>query len=364
MNQENIETKAKRRPVYRDGAYEIELANGETISLFPGVNAAGVDFTGCDFTMMKLNHANFEGANFAECDLGTTDFSNCRMNNAIFDKAELKHTIFWGAKLMNASFKQVDGDQVRFDEADVSHAQFSGLMARANFSRATGISTHFSNLDLRVCNFNNANFTGALFEVCLIIYGRLQNTDLTGAAFTGCHIEESDFSEATLSGAVFGECDSDDDNCSIVMTNVNAEFARFVRCDFRQLDGQGMNLSGAYFELSQFFGSRFCEANFSGVKAISTGFNECHFHQAVMEKADFVLCRFRLIEAALTDVANATFFDCFFQGSNLENAYLEKATFNNCQFSPRTTWPDDFLLPLPMPEAVNVPDDLRELDGQ
>ena len=362
MKEENIEAKAKRRPVYTDGAYEIELANGETVALFPGVNAAGLDFTGCDFTMMKLNHSNFEGANFTECDLGTVDFSYCQMNNAIFDKAEMKHTIFWGAKLMNSSFKQVDGDQVRFDEADLSHAQFSGLMARANFARSTGVSTHFSNLDLRVCNLNDANFTGALFEVCLIIYGRLQNTDLTGATFKGCHIEESDFTDATLYGAAFDECNSDDDNCSIIMTNVNAQYARFVRCDFRQLDGQGINLSGAYFELTQFFGSRFCEADFTGVKAISTGFNECHFHQAIMKEAVFVLCRFRLIEAALTNIANVEFSNCFFQGSNLEHAHLEKATFDNCQFSPKTSWPDDFLLPLSAPEAEHIPDDLRELD--
>ena len=364
MIEENIETEAKRRPVYRDGAYEIELANGETISLSPGVDAAGVDFTGCDFTMMKLDHSNFEGANFTECDLGTTDFSYCQMNDAIFDRAEMKDTIFWGAKLMNASFKQVDGDGVHFDEADLSHAEFSGLMARAHFSRATGISAQFAHLDLRLCKFMDANFTGALFDVCLIIYGRLQKIDLTGAAFKGCHIEESNFTEATLYGAAFDECQSDDDNCSIIMTNANAQFARFIRCGFRQLDGQGINLSGAYFEFSQFFGSRFCEADFTGATAISTGFNECHFHQAVMKKADFVLCRFRLIEAALTNVANVKFSNCFFQGSNLEDAHLEKATFDNCQFSPATTWPNDFLLPLSATEAEHIPDDIRELNEE
>lgn len=364
MKEENIEAKDKRRPVYKDGAYDIELANGETISLSPGVDAAGVDLSGCDLSMMKLDHVHFEGANFSNCLLGSTDFSYCNLKDAIFDEAELKHTIFWGAKLMNASFKQIDGVGTRFDEADLSHVEMSGLISRANFSRATAISAHFFNLDLQACIFNDSNFTGALFEECPMMFVRLHDCDMTGATFKGCHIEYADFTDATLFGATFDECDSDDDDCSIIMTNANAQFARFIRCGFRQLDGQGMNLSGAYFELSQFFGSRFSEADFTGVTAISTGFNECHFHQAIMKKADFVLCRFRLIEAALTSVANVKFSNCFFQGSNLEDAHLEKATFDNCQFSPATTWPNDFLLPLSALEAEHIPDDIRELDEE
>ena len=373
MNEaENITNEAttKRRPVFRNGKFEIELANGEIFSLYPGINAAGVDFTGCDLTMMKLNDSNFDGANFTDSCLDSTDFTNCQMYGAVFDNADLTMTIFWGAKLVGASFrgapKEACGWGTRFDHADISFAHFTRGLPQAVLQHATAISTYFYETDFTDSNFYMANLTGATLDEPHFYRVNLMQVDLTGATIRKGYFDLMNMENAILYGTTFEDCASDisDKSCNVNMTNVNAQFARFIRCSLPGLHAPEINFADAYFELSQFFQSNFYSACFARMIAISTGFNECDVRYANFAQAEIVLSRFRMLQAAYAKASNTMFTDCFFQDSDLKDARLQDTQFVNCQFSQETSWPDDFLIPLPLSVAEEIPADIRELDEE
>ena len=336
----------RKRAICRNGKYELLLASGETFLLYPGVDASGVDFTGADLTLVKLNRSTFVGCNFSHCILDSTDFSECTLDGAIFDHAVISNVIFKDSRLIGTSFLGVSGTGARFDTADVSFSVFGQGLSNANFEGAIATAAEFRSVDLTTSFFYLAQLIGAVFSKATLTDALFSSADLSGATFENCTLERTIFEETTLIGTTFIDCDSKHEQISLSFLKADLENARFIRNNFPNMDARRANFTGAHLDMSQFFESNFYGAQFCNATALSCGFNDSTFKLANFEGASFVLSRFRDIRAVLTRFTNASFSNCFFQGAELSRARMTEPTFLDCQFSIETEWPEDYLLPL------------------
>ncbi|HEV3194845.1 MAG TPA: pentapeptide repeat-containing protein [Candidatus Cybelea sp.] len=176
---------------------------------FGGVNWAGRDMHGVDYTGVDLSRANLVGTNFAGGSFNGVDFSKANLYNASFRNARLTGCDFSGANLTGVDFRgsrlsgcQFTGAQLASTELrDVLNSCTGCDFRRANLSgvdlsnvRANG--DDFSGADLRGVNFAGAQLTGIDFG-----NARLDGANLTGTTFNGCDLQNVDLSRVDLSKA-------------------------------------------------------------------------------------------------------------------------------------------------------------------
>ncbi len=176
---------------------------------FGGVNWAGRDMHGVDYTGVDLSRANLVGTNFAGGSFNGVDFSKANLSNASFRNARLTGCDFSGANLTGVDFRGSRLSGCQFTGAQLASTELRNVLnsctgcdfRRANLSgvdlsnvRANG--DDFSGADLRGVNFAGAQLTGIDFG-----NARLDGANLTGTTFNGCDLQNVDLSRVDLSKA-------------------------------------------------------------------------------------------------------------------------------------------------------------------
>jgi uncharacterized protein YjbI with pentapeptide repeats len=129
----------------------------KTMLILNGSDLTGANLTGVNFSSTDLRNTNFDGANlekatfvrasladaiakgvhFARIEAYRTDFSRIDASGAIFQNAELQRSNFRDSKLANADFTKADLGRSQFDGAEVGGSRFAlANVARADFRSA------------------------------------------------------------------------------------------------------------------------------------------------------------------------------------------------------------------------------------
>lgn len=143
---------------------------------FSGVNWAGrdlhgVNYSGADFSKANLAHVNFSGGSFTG-----TDFSSANLEGASFRNAHLSG-------------------------CDFANANLSG----ADFSGATIANCDFTKLNLTNVNFSGAKIDGADFSKAVLNGANLSGARLTGCELSGVDLRHVDLSKTKITGSNFSE---------------------------------------------------------------------------------------------------------------------------------------------------------------
>jgi uncharacterized protein YjbI with pentapeptide repeats/beta-lactamase regulating signal transducer with metallopeptidase domain len=164
-----------------------------------GVNYSGVDlsranlantnFSGGSFSGVDFSHSNLHGASFRNARLTGCDFSNANLTGVDFSGTTMEGCQFTGAQLSSADIRSILNTCTG---CDFGHANLSGL--DLSHVRTTGID--FSNANLSGANLSDAQFTGADFSGA-----RLDGANLTNTVFNGCDLGRVDLTHVDLSKA-------------------------------------------------------------------------------------------------------------------------------------------------------------------
>lgn len=193
------------------------------------------DLTGADFTGSDLSGADLAGAVF-----GGTDFSSVKAAQTLFLDGSLAGLRLTGAFLQKCSFLKMDVSGTDFSGSDLTSAVFMAARGRgAVFANARMRNVRF----VQQCDFESADFTGALLETA-----NLRASLLAGCDFTGAHLTGADLSECVLSNAKLHRATAREarfikaDLRGAMAASVNAMNASFQRADIRGADLRGANL--------------------------------------------------------------------------------------------------------------------------
>lgn len=180
---------------------------------YSGVNWAGRDLHGVNFTGVDLSRANLPGVNFSGGSFNGVDFSAANLTGASFRNAHLTGCDFSKANLGGADFTNAWMSGCDFTAARLTAAQLRDVLGGCkgcDFSRAdlAGLDLHgvrtngddFSGADLRNVNFAGAQLVGTDFSNAKLDGANLSGTTLTGCDLSGVDLSRVDLSKAKLVG--------------------------------------------------------------------------------------------------------------------------------------------------------------------
>ena len=144
-------------------------------------------FQGIDFSVEKIEKAEYENCTFNNCEFSNTDLSNinfseCEFTNCNLSMAKIRNTVFRDVKFKN--------------------------------SKLLGL--HFQNC--------NEFLLTVEFEACLLNLSSFFKRKLKNTKFKDCSLQEVDFAETDLTNSLF-------DNCNL--SGAIFEQSNIEKCDFR-----------------------------------------------------------------------------------------------------------------------------------
>lgn len=174
---------------------------------YSGVNWAGKDLHGANYTGADFSNANLSGVNFSGGSFNGTDFSNANLSGASFRNARLTGCDFSHANLSGSDFSGASLSGCQFTGARMNSGQMRDVLNECkgcDFARADlagldlrGVrvtSDDFSGADLRGVNLGGAILTGIDFS-----NAKMEGINLAGATLNGCDMSGVDLSRVDLS---------------------------------------------------------------------------------------------------------------------------------------------------------------------
>ena len=146
--------------------------NAATGCTFNNVNFTGSDFEGTAFANCSFNDCNFTGTAFANCEFSDCRFRNCPMGGSAFLSVRLHRTGFTTSVLAGANFHDVEGQSCRFENVNLTAANF--------------VTSRFRGVEFLDCVIRAANLSGARFHA----------VDMPGTSVTDCAVHNSDLPHA------------------------------------------------------------------------------------------------------------------------------------------------------------------------
>ncbi len=214
-------------------------------------------FAGENFDNLELPGFDFGSIGFEQC-----SFARSKLGNASF--ASARNCDFSRADAVGAAFVDVQGS--RFHKTDLEGARFQGSLTSADFTGAmlhkasltrsmygltaaqelhttgcvfAGTSVRlakFLNLSLKSPDFDGANLSDSVFNLCTFTAASFRNANLDRVTFVGCGMPDSNFSGASCVRANFADTD---------LTNSRFDAADLTECNLRGAKLHGVNLKNA-----------------------------------------------------------------------------------------------------------------------
>ena len=152
--------------------------------------APGINWQGCDRSMLMLAESDLSGANLVETNLTSTDLKNSNLLGANLEKATLVRASLSGSAAKGARFVRIEAYRTNFRQIDAQGASFEGAeLQRSNFQQAKLADTNFTKADLGRSQFDGADVSGSRFALT-----NLARADFRGAVFS----RPADFDRAFL----------------------------------------------------------------------------------------------------------------------------------------------------------------------
>lgn len=229
----------------------------------PGVDLAGLDLTGADFTSVtNLSDVDLGGSILAEAtfadnvDLEDANFMGADLTDVTLgDNADLRGTrlsmaTLAGVDLSNTQLSGTQGTDIT-SCPQVLPSSWSCLPLDATGNTLVGPGANMARLDLTGADLSSQTLTGA----------SLQQSDLTGADLRNTELGSVDLDDATLVNAVFDGADGQNTD----FQDANAVGASFVGASLANADFQGADLQNADFSSADLDNAVLDDADLRGV---------------------------------------------------------------------------------------------------
>ena len=295
----------------------------DQLEVGPKMNAAGKCLRDSEFVGQDLSQAVFDG-----CDLQDVRIHDCNLSNASFKGARLTGALIGDCKIDGADFTDavingvkssigghahdlclsepqlmstrsyrtkdlsncvIYGDGCRNNRSNGSTSPPIYNFTHANLRNATFIGGNYS-----VCDFTDADITGAKFYSCIVPFERLALTksyrmgalremrlsgvalegkvsfsgkNLTGSTFL-CRLPEADFNGADITACTFARAMTTEQ----LRTTKNYREGNLSGITFMRIDLSGCDLSR-----QNLTGSKFAQCDFTGVNLEDAVITDTHF---------------------------------------------------------------------------------------
>ncbi len=145
-----------------------------------------VDFKGHDFTVNRLDLADYEYCTFINCNFSNTDLSEISFSECEFEECNLS-----SVQLNNTSFKEV-----LFKNCKLLGMQFDQCNPML-------FSTIFDSCQLNLSSFYQMELKNTIFKECTLHEVDFIETDISGLKFTECDFKGALFENTNLRKADF-----------------------------------------------------------------------------------------------------------------------------------------------------------------
>ncbi|MBV9333313.1 MAG: pentapeptide repeat-containing protein [Candidatus Eremiobacteraeota bacterium] len=163
------------RSVSSSVSRSVAVATGYGTAVAQAKSCTHCDFSGVNWAGRDLHGGNYSGADFSKANLERVNFSGSSFEGTDFSSANLE-----GASFRNARLSGCD-----FANANLSGADFSGA--------------HIAHCDFTNLNLTNVNFSGARIDGADFTKATLNGANLSGATLTSCELTGVDLSHVNLS---------------------------------------------------------------------------------------------------------------------------------------------------------------------
>jgi gamma-glutamyl-gamma-aminobutyrate hydrolase PuuD/uncharacterized protein YjbI with pentapeptide repeats len=132
----------------------IGITPKHSTDLFKKVIMTDLTFTNCDFSFLKLSHAQINNCTFDRCNLKNAIFAHAKLQDVKFNRSQLQLASFDNAKLQKTEFQKCPLDYVSFMESHISHTTIDTCTLQGtNFLAASVVETIIKDSDLKDCLF-------------------------------------------------------------------------------------------------------------------------------------------------------------------------------------------------------------------
>lgn len=212
-------------------------SQGQNEIIIENIEFKDINFTGIDFSNVRLIGCYFDCCNFHSSNLISTNLSHSSFHACDFSEAKLIASNLSHAEFRKCNFDKVNLLTAILNDTSIINSDLTGLDLQS--FNLIGITLDLC--DLRKQNLAGKNLTNASLKRVDLRGANLDKTIFNGAnladsLLTGANVRDTQFKSSNLTGIDFAGID---------LSRVNLESAILRGCDFRDTDLSGACLASA-----------------------------------------------------------------------------------------------------------------------
>ncbi|WP_435363532.1 pentapeptide repeat-containing protein [Haloarchaeobius sp. DYHT-AS-18] len=284
------------------------------------INLSQSKLNGSNLSNATFSDATLTGAHLKEADLSNVKLKQATLSDVILTGADLREAQFQEANLVGAELKHVDLHYTSFRNSELQRSEISGGSDENESSHAIFIGAYLEGAKIFEIDFEDAKFSdGNLSECCI-----------SASTFNSCEFSEAELSDCVLEECEFVDCDFKQAN----LANIDTEDVRLEDVSLEGASLCGADLSGAELSGVSFHGASLEEVDLSGAELTNCDFSRATLDSCVLEGAradkDTSFTGASLVGATCrkakfrgVDLTEASLLDCNFRMGDLREATLE-----------------------------------------
>ena len=173
---------------------------------------SSTDFSGCDFSNLKLDEINLSGFNLSNVDFSGSSLKNSILTNVNLDGANISNVDLSNSSLMNSIITNANLQESNLTNADMRYTTLKNsnlnnvIMKNTNISNSNLeyvqiINSVISNSNLMYVNFEGADFKNSEISESELYRAEFPNTNFRDSNFLKNSIGKTNFKDADFSGA-------------------------------------------------------------------------------------------------------------------------------------------------------------------
>ncbi len=265
-----------------------------------GFSVDDSDFYGASMKSAQMSKANIEKCNFESVHLNCADMTYVKMSEVKFPKATLTDVIFdyatvdlrdrdkfgacfMGAMMNGVKFRFSDLEEVNFQDADLSSADFYGAKIKKSVFSPT-VKTGKDPNGTKDTVMTGTRFVLSTLEDVEINSVDLNSIDFSGATMTRVNLVDTWLIEANFQGSLLILCNFRDAR----LIKAEMEGSDLKHVSFQDADLRGAKLQGANLKFVSFREADLREAKLQGAKMLHTDLKGARLEGANLEGVSFL----------------------------------------------------------------------------
>ena len=314
-------------------------------TLFPFAKLSGIDISQQSFDDVNLSRANLQGAildnyDFSNKDLSFVDFSyqdlskknlkSASLNDSIFSGSllpsdmssmNLKNTKYIGTDLTNKNFSYSNLDFAVFDES---------VFGQTDFTVASFIESDLTKIKNK--NMNDSIVTGSVFAYTHLT-GLKMPEELLSVNFNHAQASETDFSNTNVSLGYFGNANLENANFENADLSGRSETLEVQKNMLTDFSYNAIKLAISPFPLYNLIGVQDAGDKFIVDVIAYNNFHETNLKNANLKNTKLFYADMTSADLSNSNLENADLRDVYFLNANLSGANLSGANLSAANLS-------------------------------